>query len=249
MSKLTLCLDFDGVIHQYNSPWAGVDVIPDDVVPGFFEWADVAAQHFQLVIYSARSCEEKGRVAMGAWLIEQRRKWREAGGVSPVTDGSPVAFDFAKEKPKAFLYIDDRAHHFDGDWTKLTPEAIRAFKPWNKRPKEATPMPSAAPEPIDEAAAIEAAHPLETGRHDLYAMAMRLVGERHEKGDLVDLVNWLLHREARWGELSDCLTTERQSAIDAFRKISSMVEHDSKIGQIADAECASLARYALGIRL
>lgn len=72
---------------------------------------------------------------------------------------------------------------------------------------------------------------------------------RHEKGDLVDLVNWLLHREARWGELSDCLTTERQSAIDAFRKISSMVEHDSKIGQIADAECASLARYALGIRL
>jgi hypothetical protein len=50
---------------------SGVDVIPDDVVPGFFEWADAAAQHFQLVIYSARSKEEKGRLAMMAWLIEQ----------------------------------------------------------------------------------------------------------------------------------------------------------------------------------
>jgi hypothetical protein len=132
MSKLTICLDFDGVIHQYVSPWAGIDVIPDDVVPGFFEWADEAAQHFHLVIYSARSCEEKGRLAMGAWLVEQRRKWREAGGMSPIKDGSPVAFDFAKEKPKAFLYIDDRAHCFDGDWAKLTPAAIRAFKTWNR---------------------------------------------------------------------------------------------------------------------
>jgi hypothetical protein len=54
--------------------------------------------------------------------------------VSPITDGSPVAFDFAVEKPKAFLYIDDRAHCFDGDWSKLTPEAVKAFVPWNRRP-------------------------------------------------------------------------------------------------------------------
>lgn len=45
-----------------------------------------------------------------------------------------------------------------------------------------------------EAAAIKAAHPLRTGRHDLYGEAMRLVGARHEKGELVELVNWLLYR-------------------------------------------------------
>jgi len=51
--------------------------------------------------------------------------------------------------------------------------------------------------PLPEDAAIEAAHPLKTERHDLYAEAMRLVGARHSKSDLVDLVNWLLHeREA-----------------------------------------------------
>lgn len=41
---------------------------------------------------------------------------------------------------------------------------------------------------------IKLAHPTRTGRHDLYAEAMRLVGERHEKAELVELVNWLLHR-------------------------------------------------------
>lgn len=44
---------------------------------------------------------------------------------------------------------------------------------------------------------IRAAHPLRSKRHDLYAEAMRLVGERHAKGDLVDLVTWLLLRAER----------------------------------------------------
>ncbi len=47
---------------------------------------------------------------------------------------------------------------------------------------------------VDERVAIEAAHPLVTKRYDLHDEAMRLVGERHAKGDLVDLVNWLLAR-------------------------------------------------------
>lgn len=38
------------------------------------------------------------------------------------------------------------------------------------------------------------AHPVWTGRHDLYAEAQRLVSARHAKADLVDLVNWLLAR-------------------------------------------------------
>lgn len=43
---------------------------------------------------------------------------------------------------------------------------------------------------------IEAAFPTRTGRHDLYAEAMRFVGERHAKAELVSLVNWLLYRIA-----------------------------------------------------
>lgn len=51
---------------------------------------------------------------------------------------------------------------------------------------------------MSEAEQIKAAHPTRTGRHDIYAEAMRLVGERHLKADLVELVNWLLlERETR----------------------------------------------------
>lgn len=49
-----------------------------------------------------------------------------------------------------------------------------------------------ADKPIPEDDAIAAAHPLETGNHALYGEAMRLVGAKHSKYALVDLVNWLL---------------------------------------------------------
>jgi len=48
--------------------------------------------------------------------------------------------------------------------------------------------------PLPEDAAILAAFPTRSGRHDLYGEAMRLVGARRSKGGLVELVNWLLHR-------------------------------------------------------
>jgi len=48
--------------------------------------------------------------------------------------------------------------------------------------------------PLPEDKDIKAAHPLRTGRHDLYAEAMRLVGAKRSKGALVELVNWLLSK-------------------------------------------------------
>ncbi|MGQ3041420.1 MAG: hypothetical protein ACT6TH_14440 [Brevundimonas sp.] len=127
-----ICLDFDGVIHRYDTPWTDAATISDGVTAGFFEWADEAAKHFRLVIYSSRSKEPKAVEAMMLWLVDQRRRWREAGGVSP-NDGGVVDLEFAHEKPPAFLTIDDRAIQFTGDWSALSHEALLAFKPWNKR--------------------------------------------------------------------------------------------------------------------
>jgi hypothetical protein len=40
--------------------------------------------------------------------------------------------------------------------------------------------------------AIKAAHPIHTESHETYATAMKMVGHRHSKGQLVALANWLL---------------------------------------------------------
>lgn len=41
---------------------------------------------------------------------------------------------------------------------------------------------------------INLSHPLKTKRYDLHNLAMTLVSERHEKADLVMLVNHLLYK-------------------------------------------------------
>lgn len=65
------------------------------------------------------------------------------------------------------------------------------------RAERAPPMPAWAlgaggDTSLPEDAEIDAAFPTRSGRHDLYAEAMRLVGARCSKGGLVALVNWLL---------------------------------------------------------
>ena len=133
MGKPILCIDFDGVIHSYDSGWKGATVIADHITSGFFEWAEKAAQEFDLVIYSSRSKEPEAVVAMQFWMAAERKLWREAGGKHKVD--APLEFSFAAEKPAAFLTIDDRAICFSGDWTDsaLDPMTMRAFKPWNKK--------------------------------------------------------------------------------------------------------------------
>jgi hypothetical protein len=132
MSKPILCLDFDGVIHSYTSGWKGADQIPDPVVPGFFEWAHQATQHFDLVIYSSRSKEPGAIEAMETWLEIQFAKEFGSGTVDSENAIQTMLtwFRFANEKPAAFLTIDDRAICFAGTWPD--PIALLGFKPWNK---------------------------------------------------------------------------------------------------------------------
>jgi hypothetical protein len=133
-SKLTICIDFDGVIHSYEKGWQD-GTIYGTVTEGFFEWAATAKQFFKLVIYSSRSKDMNQRMAMEAWLKFQHTKWVETewnGGMTVQTD---IDFEFAHEKPAAWLTIDDRCIRFDGSWNtgRLAPGQMLQFKPWNKR--------------------------------------------------------------------------------------------------------------------
>lgn len=128
--KPTICIDFDGVIHSYERGWQDGSIY-GTVVPGFFEWVERARSLFKLVIYSSRSKTDEGVTAMGLWLHEQRNKWIASGGQRDPVE--PLIFEFAHEKPAAFLTIDDRAVRFEGRWDgiDLEPKVLRLFKPWN----------------------------------------------------------------------------------------------------------------------
>ena len=139
-----LCIDFDGVIHGYQSGWKGAHIIPDPPVPGAIPYLLTALDSFEVAIFSSRSRNLRGRWAMQRWLAKAIAHHWEGGGNEPSLtececwgDAAGIwrKFSWPWFKPSALMTIDDRALTFNGDWT--SPEyqagAIRSFKPWNKR--------------------------------------------------------------------------------------------------------------------
>lgn len=119
----TICIDFDGVLHSYTSGWKGVEVVADPPTLGAIEWL-VAMQKdpgLEPVIYSSRSKEGAGIIAMRGWLREH--------GAHLGLDVDKL--EFPREKPSAFLTIDDRAICFTGVFPALG--EIHGFKTWSQR--------------------------------------------------------------------------------------------------------------------
>ena len=132
MSKPILCLDFDGVIHSYESGWKGADVVPDPPVPGALEFMYDALDHFSVHVFSSRSNQTGGIDAMKNWM----HKWAAALLGEGRFEDDPMLcwlerITYPTEKPPALLTIDDRALTFDGTWPSM--QTIKEFKPWNKR--------------------------------------------------------------------------------------------------------------------
>lgn len=123
--KMTIVVDWDGVIHSYISGWQGADVIPDPPVPGAIEWLRglIQDEGFGVVISSARSSQPGGISAMVRYLFDR--------GFS---QGEVSKIEFPTEKPSGWLNIDDRAICFRG--TFPSPLEIVNFRPWNEHLKK-----------------------------------------------------------------------------------------------------------------
>lgn len=133
MSKPILCLDFDGVLHSYESGWKGASLIPDPPVDGAIPFLMTAVlSSFDVVIYSSRSHQSGGISAMRAWLQNHleahcaREYPRDPGLPRAILD----AINFPQCKPSAMVTLDDRAITFDGKWPSIS--SLLAFKPWNR---------------------------------------------------------------------------------------------------------------------
>lgn len=103
-----------------------------------------ALDNFDVAIFSSRSRNPLGRWAMKRWLARAIADHWEAGGTEPsLTEcecwgdaaGIERRFSWPWFKPAALITIDDRALTFSGNWQDpaYSAEALRAFKPWNKR--------------------------------------------------------------------------------------------------------------------
>lgn len=130
-----ICVDFDGVIHSYASGWKGADIIPDDPIPGAIDWtiqhlpvpwpkSALGPEYFgpEVVIYSARSSQRGGIKAMQEWFVKH--------GLSRYYISEDI-LKFPKEKPPAFLTLDDRCICFNGRFP--TSEEMMAFTSWQKK--------------------------------------------------------------------------------------------------------------------
>ncbi len=127
--KKKILIDFDGVIHRYNSGWQGERNIPDAPVidkesgQDAIQWLRGLLQtgHFIIHIYSRRGSDpSKGGIgAMKVWLLKNGLEERYLKRIV-----------FEKEKPESFLVIDDRCLQFKGKF--FDPIEIKNFKPWWK---------------------------------------------------------------------------------------------------------------------
>lgn len=100
LQRRTVCLDFDGVIHSYVSGWMGEANIPDPPIHRVDEAIAKLREDYRVVVYSARCRSADGRLAIEQWLE------RHAIQVDEVCE----------HKPPAFVYVDDRAIPFTGNW-------------------------------------------------------------------------------------------------------------------------------------
>lgn len=124
--RYTVAVDFDGVLHRYDTPWIAPHIIPDEPVDGAIEWLITTIQKFDVVIFSTRCRTWRGRRAVRRWLREHAGAcWNEGLGFPGLEE-----IRLSYEKPPALVYIDDRAWRFEG--TFPTVQQIHNARPWHK---------------------------------------------------------------------------------------------------------------------
>lgn len=152
--RYTVCVDFDGVLHSYTSPWINPHTIPDPAVAGALEWLCAMTKKFDVAVSSTRCKFWRGRRAMRRYLTnaykalaadyETTPAWlrahiAESAFADPWDDEVEFAIEhilrrvtFPKHKPAALVYLDDRAVRFTGPESWPTVDQIHKARPWNK---------------------------------------------------------------------------------------------------------------------
>ena len=119
--RMTICLDFDGVIHHYRGGWpksGDPRDIEDTPTPGAREAVDaLLGMGYDVKCHSARCHDSAAVGAIGDYLRKH-----------------DIRAEVVDQKPPSSLYVDDRGFRFRGDWGALLrfAEEVENLTPWNK---------------------------------------------------------------------------------------------------------------------
>lgn len=124
MPKLTICIDFDGVLHNYTE-WN--DGKLNDPVPGAVAATRVLKRMgHTIIVHTTRGEDEiSGYLLKHGFSYDHINRNPEDTQIDMPT-GNPG-------KPRADVYVDDKAMTFNGDWSGHFVNQIVSFKPWTRR--------------------------------------------------------------------------------------------------------------------
>ena len=124
MDKKTICIDFDGVIHDYSKGYQGEDVF-GQMIPNADVGTSVLKKNgWSIIIFTTRKKTDK----LEQWLKEHNIEY-------DYINENPTQPDNASGKIIADVYLDDRGICFRVMWDSWLLRDIEEFEPWHERQK------------------------------------------------------------------------------------------------------------------
>lgn len=121
MEKKTICVDFDGVIAQYDG-FKDNDIFSDPIDGVQSAMEVLKKKGFTIIIFTTRTASSK----LKKYLNDNHITYDYINENPDQPKGSNSG------KPIADIYLDDRAICFKGNW-KYALESIASFIPWNSQ--------------------------------------------------------------------------------------------------------------------
>lgn len=107
--KLNISIDFDGVIHENNKGFHD-GTIYGELIPGCLESIKSLSKKYNIIIHSCKANKDRPLID-GKTGEELIREWLDRKGLKGYYK------KITSEKPRCFLYIDDKGYRFE-NWEK-----------------------------------------------------------------------------------------------------------------------------------
>jgi hypothetical protein len=101
---MNIAVDFDGVVHSFDKGWHD-GTCYGDPIPGAIDGIKQLSKKFRVIIFTAKAKPSRPLV-QGKTGIQLVEEWLDKHGVLSYVS------EITSEKPRAWLYIDDKGYRF-----------------------------------------------------------------------------------------------------------------------------------------